>query len=364
MKKWVEKFIEQFDWDSSGEGRSEHFKISEERATLLYIIDSYSKYLIEVEGHPIRQVRESLDQFARDFLNPEEKNIDRDLFRFRQFFTKYRIDETSYVQKTFEDFRSIIWDFVDQLSEDFVADRQEDDEIQENFNELKDAVESNSIDLLKSQSRKFIDSYVEHSFKKEKRQTSRVKKLNQNLSAVKKQLDDAEASARKDHLTGAYNRRSFDEHIRIQKAVYEVGQKPQCLLMMDIDHFKKINDNYGHPIGDFILKECVGMLQKIFSKEGQFVARVGGEEFAVILADTSLEEAIALSERVLQQARSSAFVQDTAKLSFTLSIGVAEILPGQSVEQWLKRADQALYASKSSGRNRLTVADSLSHQAA
>jgi diguanylate cyclase len=357
MKKWVERFIEQFDWDSSGEGRTKHFKISEERATLLYMLDILNKHLFDVEGHPVRKVRETLDEYARDFLNPEEQDLERVLFRFRQFFTRHRIDEVTYVQKTFDAFRGIIWEFVDQLAEDVVSDRGDDSEVQDHFDQLKEAVESNSIDLLKNQSRKFIDSYIEHNFKKEKRRSTKVQKLSKNLDAVKQQLDEAEITARQDHLTGAYNRRSFDEHLHVERAVHSVTNKPMCMLSLDIDHFKKFNDNYGHAIGDFVLKEFVGILKGIFTKDKQFVARTGGEEFCVILSETDLGAAIRLAETVLSKVRNSAFVQDTTKLNFTVSIGVAQFHAGESEDGFMKRADEALYLSKKTGRNRMTVAE-------
>ncbi|MGZ3723852.1 MAG: GGDEF domain-containing protein, partial [Bdellovibrionales bacterium] len=114
MKKWVEKLVEQFDfdWSANGEkgsgGKSAAQGMSEERATLLYLIDIFNKHLLEVEGHPVRKVREQLDEFAREILQPGEAGLEKTLFRFRQFMSGYRMDESAYYAKSFEEFRSIV----------------------------------------------------------------------------------------------------------------------------------------------------------------------------------------------------------------------------------------------------------------
>ena len=160
MKKWVEKLIEQFDFEwadgqrGAGATAGDGGGITEERATLLYIIDTFNKHLIDFDGHPVRKTREDLDEFAKELLSPKVQPVERVLFRFRQYFSTYRIDEAAYLQKTFEDFRSIIWDFVDQLAEDISEDQKDDFEVRQSLDELKEAVESNSISELKNQSRR------------------------------------------------------------------------------------------------------------------------------------------------------------------------------------------------------------------
>lgn len=358
MKKWVEKLIEQFDfeWSEHADGSGHPPGMSEERATLLFLIDTFNKHLIEVENHPVRKVRETLDEFAKEILAPPQGNLERVMFRFRQFFASYRIDETAYLQKTFEEFRTIIWDFVDQLSEDMSVEQREDFEIQQHLGELKDAVESNSIDELKHESRKFIDCYMEKQFKKEKRTTNRIKSIRQNLNIVKKQLNEATGSLRLDHLTQAHNRKSFDEYCHQYQKLQPVSHQHITLVLVDIDHFKRINDTFGHPIGDFVLKELVKTLKSLFHRESDLVARIGGEEFAILLPDFQVEHARKKAEEVLARVRKDVYVQDRHEIRFTVSMGIAELSEGESTESWVKRADLALYHSKNTGRNRYTVA--------
>ena len=361
MKKWVEKLIQQFDFDwnePTKDGAINPSSIGDERATLLYIIDTYNKHLIELEKHPVRKTREMLDEFAKELLKSDDKNLDRILFRFRQFFSSYRIDESAYIQKTFEDFRTIIWDFVDQLSDDIGEEQQEDFEIRRNLDELKEAVEANSIDDLKNQSRRFIDFYMEKQFKKDKRRTTRMKSIRKNLNLVKKQLADANTTLRTDHLTQAFNRKTFDEYMEQHHKLFHNSKHPVTLMLVDIDHFKKINDTFGHQVGDFVLKELVQTLKSMFTRESDLLARIGGEEFAIILPDYQIEHAVKKAEEVLSRIRAEAYVHEDREIRFTISIGIAQLQESESVGAWVKRADMALYSSKTNGRNRYTVAPS------
>lgn len=357
----MQKLVDQLDLDwNATDGRpgpaSGAPDFSEEKATLLYIIDAYSKHLIETDATPARKIRETLDDFAKEIIQADAAKLEKVLFRFRQYFNSHRIEEYSYVQKTFDDFRGIVWDFVDQLSEDLAFEHESDGEIREHLVQLKEAVEANSIETLKVQSRQFIDSYTEYQTKKERRRSKRMDSFKKNLDSMKKQLSEAHSSLRLDHLTQAFNRKSFEEQAKNAWNLRALYEKPVSLIALDIDHFKRINDTYGHAMGDFILQECVKMLKEIFTREVDCVARIGGEEFVVLLPDHQADHAVKRAEQALQRIRSEIFVKEDLKLQFTVSMGIAELLPGETVEDWMKRADQALYDSKHGGRNRWTLA--------
>ena len=355
----MKKLVDQFDLDWSEKENQKNseslLQMNEERATLLFCIDIMNKHLFEIESMPVRKVREVLDGFAKDLMSSGD-DTERILFRFRQFFSSYRIDECAYVDKTFDDFRHIIWDFVDQLSEDFRHEKNEDLEMNKNLDVLKESVEANSIDDLKMETRKFIDSYIEYQTRRDTRKNQRMRSISQNLDVVKQKLTEANDSMRKDHLTGAFNRRCFDEYIREQKSMTTMKGQKLTMIGLDIDHFKKVNDVYGHAIGDFVLVECVKLLEKSFSGEGEFVARVGGEEFFVVLPNCSLAQAQHKAEKALKLIAGEVFVKDDMQISFTVSMGVAEYQVTESLDDWMKRTDQALYKSKTSGRNRVTLA--------
>ncbi|MBX2989091.1 MAG: GGDEF domain-containing protein [Bdellovibrionaceae bacterium] len=357
MKQWVKKLVDQFeiDWKGGKEGKdATALDMSDERATLLYFIDTYSKHLFETEKMPVRKTRELLDSFAKELL--KGGSDDNLLFRLRQFFGSYRIDEFTYIQTTFDDFKTIIWDFADQLSEDIRNEKSRDAQVHQSLNGLREAVEANSIDELRAKSREFINLYIEHQSKKDERRTKRIDRFKKNLNQVKQKLVEATQHMMTDHLTGAYNRRSFDEQLRNHLRLFEFSKVPVCLIILDIDHFKKINDSYGHDLGDFVIRECVNSVKAVFDRPSDFVARIGGEEFAVLLPETSLEEALRKSEELLEKIRRDVFVQENLEIRFTVSMGLAQCLDGEGAEAWLKRADEALYQSKNKGRDRCTLA--------
>lgn len=362
MSKLIDQFS--FDWDEENEGQEPGASVnpktlSDDRATLLYLIDTMNKNLFDFDGHPVRKTRGVLDQFAKELISSSKEQSERVLFRFRQFFSSYRIDEYTYIQKTFEDFRGIIWDFIDQLSEDIAYEENADNEVKENLSQLREAVEANSIDSLKQQSRQFIDFYMEHQSNRDNRRSKKISQMQKSLSVVKKKLVQANENMRLDHLTGAYNRKSFDEKIQQYTKLGDLSGGTISMLTLDIDFFKKINDNYGHPIGDYILVECVNLLKEVFHRDTDFVARVGGEEFSILLPDHKTEHAVKKAEELVQRVRKEVFVKDNMRLNFTVSVGIAERLPNENIEHWMKRADQALYKSKNDGRDRYTIAEKL-----
>ena len=365
MKQWIQKLVDQLDYSSTATDsrKKAQTKMSEDRATLLYVIDTYSKHLVEVEHYPVRKVRDELDAFAKQLVEADKDSLEDVLFRFRQYFMSYKTAEYAFLRKTFEDFKGIVWNFVDQMSDDVTHDQASDQALGNTLKDLRDAVEADSIPLLRAKSREFIDVYMTHQAKKEERRMKRVKSIKKNLDVVKKQLVESDKAVRTDHLTGAWNRRSFDEHMKQQHQLFTLSHTPVSVLTFDIDFFKKINDNYGHDVGDFILKECVKLLQNVFHTDNDFVARVGGEEFVVVLSGHSIEHAVKRAEDVMARIRKEVFVEKNMELRFTASMGIAQLLEGETIDQLMKRADQALYDSKHNGRNRFTLARTLSSAA-
>lgn len=152
-----------------------------------------------------------------------------------------------------------------------------------------------------------------------------------------------------DKLTGLKNRRYFEEALARQIAHYEASKVPFSLLIIDIDHFKWVNDTFGHPAGDRVL-EKLGSLLKFHSREKDTVARFGGEEFVLILPDMNADDARLVAENLRLVTASAAW--DTGRL--TISVGSSTFTEGVSAEILLEQADSALYVSKANGRNRVT----------
>lgn len=156
--------------------------------------------------------------------------------------------------------------------------------------------------------------------------------------------------ARQDSLTGALTRRAFFE--RLDRAVAQ--QDGSSLLMLDLDHFKSVNDRYGHAAGDIVLRRVSELLMANL-RNLDSVGRLGGEEFGILLQAIPQDPALAIANR-LRQAITKIIVSDFPDLHPTVSIGLATLRGDRSHSHWLARADAALYAAKDAGRNRVVVA--------
>ncbi len=152
-----------------------------------------------------------------------------------------------------------------------------------------------------------------------------------------------------DPLTGALNRRAFFERAA------EALNKCDALsaIMLDIDHFKRINDVYGHDVGDEAIREVAHAA----ASADAILGRLGGEEFALVLAGRALADAVDAAERLRQAVDALRFATPKGEMTLTCSFGVSERAPGDSIDQLLKRADVALYAAKTGGRNRVIAAE-------
>jgi diguanylate cyclase (GGDEF)-like protein len=165
----------------------------------------------------------------------------------------------------------------------------------------------------------------------------------------------AEVMAMTDPLTGLFNRRHFLDLAARESARVSRARQPLAVLMLDIDHFKTVNDTFGHATGDQVLTHvariCLGC-----TRQCDTLARLGGEEFAVLLPDTSMETALTIAERARAAVADDMTLRgpDGAPMRTTLSIGVAALAQGDDgIAAALDRADKAMYLAKSSGRNRV-----------
>lgn len=166
---------------------------------------------------------------------------------------------------------------------------------------------------------------------------------------------EAVLSALRDPLTQTGNRIAMNQALQREADIAKRSSQPLSVLMVDIDHFKRINDNYGHSVGDEALREVAGVL-KASLRNIDMVFRYGGEEFLVLLSNTSSEVAAMVGERLHQAVHNLQVVFQGQALQMSISLGCATLQAGESVDGLQQRADQALYQAKRNGRNRLNLA--------
>ncbi|MGE0384636.1 MAG: GGDEF domain-containing protein [Gammaproteobacteria bacterium] len=191
-----------------------------------------------------------------------------------------------------------------------------------------------------------------------------VGQLQQQLEASRRETEDlrlrlerVQSEMLTDPLTGLANRRGFAQAIEAIEAGNGQTLAGCCLLMLDIDHFKRINDTYGHLLGDRVIRAVAQVLRQSI-KGGDVSTRLGGEEFAILLPRTPLDGAAALAERIRTTVEGLRIRRTDANTyidRFTISIGVAAHRPDEGLESFMDRGDRALYRSKNGGRNRVSV---------
>jgi len=165
-------------------------------------------------------------------------------------------------------------------------------------------------------------------------------------------LEKVQEVAIKDDLTGVYNRRFIMEVLERQKQLAERGQENFSLCFVDLDHFKKVNDNYGHGVGDKVLVACAhALFDSIRSVD--YCARIGGEEFILVLANSTVDKTLAVAERIRVSIESIDFSDVEDGFGITASFGLTDYITGENITETLSRVDALLYEAKAAGRNNI-----------
>ena len=186
--------------------------------------------------------------------------------------------------------------------------------------------------------------------------------LQQTLNSLKTEIAEAKERSKtlerenlQDTLTDIPNRRAYDLRFKEEFHRFRRYQQEFSLLIFDVDHFKRVNDTYGHRAGDKCLREIIKRIKPVL-RESDFLARYGGEEFAILLPGIAEEKARAVAERLCRIIERTRFLYQTQEIPLTISIGVSQARESDEHQDVLfNRADKALYEAKSAGRNRVAV---------
>lgn len=166
--------------------------------------------------------------------------------------------------------------------------------------------------------------------------------------------DKLNLEANTDTHTGCFNKGYFNNSIALEVKKSKVTGEPLSLILFDLDHFKHLNDNYGHDAGDYVLKTMAEVIRSHGSRDNDVFARYGGEEFVILLPNTNLKQAFEIAERLRKLIEQTDFIYEEQKLPVTASIGVADYRKGVATGTDLfKRADNAVYKAKEGGRNQV-----------
>ncbi|KPP82748.1 MAG: diguanylate cyclase DgcB [Oceanicaulis sp. HLUCCA04] len=185
----------------------------------------------------------------------------------------------------------------------------------------------------------------------------RLQETSVEVNQLRNNLEKVREEAMTDALTGLANRKRFDESMRKARRDAELQGDDFCLILCDIDHFKRFNDTWGHQTGDQIIRFVAACLSR-FAKDTHIVARYGGEEYAIVMPKTTIGDAASVAEKIRATVESKRLLRKSTNEDLghiTVSMGVSQHATGESVESLIERADTNLYKSKQTGRNRVTV---------
>lgn len=176
-----------------------------------------------------------------------------------------------------------------------------------------------------------------------------------NKKELEKVNDELAILSQTDGLTKLFNRSHWESCLEAEFKRWGRSKSASSLVILDIDHFKNVNDSYGHTVGDEVIRHLAQLIKE-HARETDTSGRYGGEEFVILLADTTAENAKIFAERLRQKVSQSVVTYNGVDLSYTISLGIAEVDPSvKTYEKWIENADTALYRSKEEGRNKVSL---------
>lgn len=270
------------------------------------------------------------------------------------FFSEHRRGEQQHAQKSMRDLRETIWSIV--ASAHRVAQADAGRPISDQLDRVRAAVESSDTEAVRREALAAVQAVSSLLDRQREDQRREFIALADRVRSLGTQLEEARRESMIDPLTQLANRKGFEEFLDRTIALHTLSGEPAALLMIDMDKFKLANDKFGHDVGDVALRTVGDCLARVFLRRCDLVCRYGGDEFSVLLSETPSAKAAALAERVTTAVREARLPDRAASLSLNLSVGVAEMVRGDSSIAWLQRADAALYAAKQAGGGRVHIA--------
>ncbi len=308
------------------------------------------------------QIRQQFDAWRRHLLvgapHPTTPGfVGRDVVGARRFAIQYRQDEMQFHGKVGGALRDALWQLVSQVSSTFAAGSVEDERAEYQLEKLKSALSRGSVDELKQAARATVEVISTSLAARRSRNDEQLASLREHIATMRTELEQARGAAQIDGLTKLYNRGAFDEHVVRFSQLASLVAEPTALLLIDIDHFKRVNDTYGHQSGDLVLRQVADACVRTFPRQRDFVARYGGEELVVLAHDIEQAQVTKVARRLLDAVRALSAASMTGEpIDVTISIGIAALDAEDKATAWIERADKALYRAKQSGRDRAIIA--------
>ncbi len=324
------------------------------------LIRLYGANAFDTDDRSARALAAMCDRWAAHLLDGSEppEGSEPGPIGLRRFFERQRREETHFVETSLGGLRAVITEFVSGLKRIAATDGATDATALTRLDNLREIANTGSADDLRREALSTVQDLASAIQARRIRNRDELNSLGERIDELGEALDEARRRSESDPLTGLPNRGALDAQLDRAMTLASIFGRSSVLLLLDIDHFKRVNDTLGHPAGDAVIKGLATCLTRAFLRRDDFVARYGGEEFAVVIRGAHQADAMNLAERLLTAVRGLAVtITDRQVVRPTVSVGVAAVIPGESVESWLSRADRALYAAKNAGRARAMLAD-------
>jgi len=334
--------------------------------TLAAILRSMADYALEQDGLDISAFKTLAEGWAKHVTlatappgAPEDDGKTRSGRRewegIRRFVREYCRSSAKRVTDVTTDLRQVIWVFIRNLSQALTQDQDVDGRLLVQMERLEQLVQGSQTADLKREVLDAVTMLKGILEERAERHQKQLQVLGAQVRSLGHELESARRESETDPLTRIGNRKAFDDYLARTVEISKAFGNAMSMLIVDIDHFKAVNDSAGHITGDEVLQQVADAVVKVFLRKNDFVARIGGDEFAVILRETKLEDARVLAERVASRVRSLLIATSNGeKRTVTVSIGLALIAAGEDEKTWFDRTDRCLYAAKEAGRDRVS----------
>ena len=280
---------------------------------------------------------------------------ERDWQGLERFVGENRRKERDYVVANLRDLRQVVMMFTEVIGRSMSADQKSDAKVLEQITRLQEAAKGSDAAALKSEAMRSA-SLIEGAISvRVARYQTHIDKLSDKLEHLASELLETRERGAIDPLTGVHNRAALDERLTMVNCFGKFVGDSAIVFMIDVDHFKWVNDKFGHQVGDDVLRRVARRLRQALRRENDFIARYGGDEFVAIAHGRSPAQLREIAERILFSVREVEAQHEGETVRVSASIGAARLLRSDDVKSWLKRADDAMYRAKQGGRDRYEI---------
>lgn len=331
------------------------------RDTLASILRILAEHALPTRQITVNEFQDTMTSLAKKMLVGagmeqaafDRKGLQKVYVEIRQEVRRQRKAESQEYTNHRQSASIIVADLVQELRKSLEERRGHDEGIVQALTEMETAVEEGNLNNIRRVCSKTVHHIRDVVAVQRERDQERLNDLSEQLRSMKEELLETQSQMQRDPLTEVLNRGAFDSTFSQTVDIANASAMELVLFMLDLDHFKQVNDQFGHQAGDTVLREVGKQLIRCFPRKDDMVFRYGGEEFAILCRNTGKADALMLGERMRKQIESLTIALPDVQHQQTVSIGCAVLQPDEAADALLRRADEALYAAKRNGRNRV-----------